>query len=258
VSSIALNKKALNTNKMINNTKLMLKTPALLLLVTLFLFTSCSDLQRILDETTDRPLSTDEVALGLKEALNQGVDHGVSLLSAPDGFLKSQYKILLPDEAQKVTDRLQRVPGFSNVEEVILERINRSAEDAVGRAGPIFGQAIRSMTIEDAWGILRGEEDAATRYLHNKTKEQLYAEFNPVIEESLNKFNALDYWESAVNAYNSIPLVESLNPRLDDYITTKALEAVFDRIAIEELMIRNEVDRRTTDLLRRVFARQDS
>nr|MBS0038501.1 DUF4197 domain-containing protein [Saprospiraceae bacterium] len=231
--------------------------PFLLLIVSFTLFWSCSDLQRILDETTDRPLSTEEVALGLKEALNVGVDHGVSLLSARDGFLKSNYKILLPPEARKITDRLQGVPGFSNVEEIIIERINRSAEDAVGRAAPIFGQAIRSMTVQDAWGILRGENDAATSYLHERTSTELYNEFNPVIVDALNKYEALDYWESTVNAYNSLPFVEQLNPRLDDYITHRALDALFDRIAIEEAEIREDVEKRTTELLRRVFERQD-
>ena len=223
------------------------------------LFSSCDVLQEVLEQTTtDRPLTTEEVALGLKEALNQGVVEGVNFLHARDGFLKTQYQIPLPEEVQVITSRVKRLPMFSDVEDVLVEKINRAAEDAVGRATPIFGDAIRAMTINDAWDILRGERNAATQYLYTNTHNRLYDEFNPVINDALNKFDVLDYYESIINAYNSIPLVEQRNPRIDDFITSWALDAVFDRVAIEEDAIRTNVERRTSDLLRRVFERQDS
>ncbi|TVR83275.1 MAG: DUF4197 domain-containing protein [Saprospirales bacterium] len=230
-----------------------------LTLVFTLLISACSsgDVRRILEGVAEQPLTTQEVALGLKEALNNGVESGVNFLSVRDGFLKTDYKIFLPSEARVVTDRLQIIPGFSNVEEIVIERINRAAEDAVGRAAPIFKDAILSMSIQDAWGILQGEDDAATQYLITRTRNSLYFEFQPVILDALNKFDALDYWESAVNRYNSIPFVDSVNPRLDDYVTNRAMDALFGRIAIEELAIREDVSRRTSDLLKRVFARQD-
>jgi len=231
----------------------------ILILGILLSFTSCAELQQILEQTTsDRPITTEEVALGLKEALNQGVAEGVGFLHARDGFLKTMYQIPLPDEVELVTSRVKRLPLFQNVEEVLIEKINRAAEDAVGRATPIFGDAIRAMTIEDAWNILRGERNAATLYLYSNTHNRLYDEFNPVIVDALNKFDVLDYWESVVNAYNSIPLVQQANPRIDDFVTSWALDALFDRVAIEEEAIRTNVERRTSDLLKRVFARQDS
>lgn len=228
-------------------------------LVIILSLTSCSssDIRKILDSVSDSPLTAEDVALGLKEALNNGVSSGVNTLGTTDGFLKSDYKILLPAEARQVTDRLQLIPGFSNVEEIIIERINRSAEDAVGKAIPIFSDAIRQMTINDAWDILRGADDAATSYLIDRTRTQLYQEFHPVILDALDHYNALDYWESAINAYNSIPFADKVNPRLDDYVTNEALNALFDRIALEEVAIREDVNKRTSELLRRVFARQD-
>src|SRR5690606_24888899 len=113
------------------------------------------------------------------------------------------------------------------------------------------------MTFDDALGILTGSQDAATQYLSRKTRDQLYAEFHPVIVNSLNKFNAIEYWADAVNAYNNLPLVQKVNPSLDQYVTDKALDGLFSMVASKELQIRTDISSRTTDLLKKVFARQD-
>jgi hypothetical protein len=201
-------------------------------------------------------LSADEIGRGLKEALQSGVNKGADRLSAVDGYYKSAYKILLPPEARQVADRLRSVPGFSGFEESVVEKINRGAEDAAKSAKPIFVNAITSMSISDAMGILRGEPDAATQYLRRVTYDQLYQAFNPVIVESLDKFGAREYWANGINAYNRIPLVKQANPDLDDYVTRQALEGLFDMIKLEEANIRSNVSARTSDLLRRVFAQQ--
>lgn len=229
----------------------------LLSLVLIFALSGCAELQKILDNSTT-PLTNDQIALGLKEALEIGVSKGSDVLSAQDGFYRSSYKILLPPEARKITDRLKVIPGFTNVEEIILEKINRGAEDAAKRAKPIFQNAIRQITFGDVMDILMGSNNAATQYLNRTTYQPLYNEFNPVIVESLNKFNAIQYWADAVNAYNKIPFITKVNPRLDDYVTTQALNGLFAMVEIEEARIRTDISQRTTDLLRRVFARQDT
>ncbi len=206
---------------------------------------------------TEIPLTEAEVANGLKEALTIGAGKGSDQLSQRDGFFKSEYKILLPPEARQVAEKLKIVPGFSDVEEIVLERINRGAEDAAAKAKPIFVNAIKQMTITDAMNILMGSNNAATQYLERTTSDSLYQEFNPVIVESLDKFNARKYWADAVNAYNKIPFVERANPSLDDYVTREALKGLFSMVEKEELNIRSNLSARTTDLLKRVFARQD-
>jgi len=232
-----------------------------MLLGVLVSFWSCDQatLQRVLDAagTASGELSTAEISKGLKQALGQGVEKGVQYLSKSDGFYKTSYKIFLPEEAQNVVSKLQLVPGFKNVEEIILEKINRSAEDAVKKASPIFVNAITSMTINDAMGILMGEKNSATTYLNSKTYNPLMGEFEPVIVTALNKYGALDYWTDAVNAYNKIPFVKKLNPKLEQYITQEALVSLFDRVEREELNIRENLGARSTDLLKKVFARQD-
>lgn len=234
----------------------------LIITLLLFSFSSCDQatLQKVLDAAASgagTELTQAEIANGLKEALAKGVDSGVQYLSKTDGFYKTSYKILLPEEAQKVVDKLKIVPGFDRVEEIVIEKINRSAEDAVKKASPIFVTAVKGMTINDAMGILMGDKNSATLYLDQKTHNPLVGEFQPVIVNSLNKFNALDYWTDAVNAYNKIPFVQKVNPKLEEYITEKAVVSLFDRIEKEELNIRNNLGARTSDLLKRVFAKQD-
>lgn len=204
-------------------------------------------------------LSSAEIANGLKEALRLGAERGASELSVEGGYFDDlAYRILLPEEARKVTDKLQNVPGFRNLEEIVIKKINQGAEDAARTAGPIFVQAIRQMTIQDALGILRGDRNAATSYLQRTTFNELYNRFSPVISESLDKYDAQTVWRDAANAYNNFPLTrDAVNTDLSDHVTRAALDGLFRKVALEEEKIRTNVSARTTQLLRRVFAEQD-
>ena len=232
-----------------------------LLIFSVLTFSSCSpaELQQVLGSVLDSgALTNGEISAGLKEALKIGIGKGSDRLSSLDGYFKSQYKILLPPEARKITNKLQKIPGFSQVENIILEKINRGAEDAARKAKPIFVNAIKQMTFEDAMNILLGADNAATSYLNNKTNVELNNAFSPVIIESLDKFKARKYWSDAVNAYNKIPFIEKADPSLDHYVTTQALNGLFAMVAKEELNIRKNVSARTSDLLKKVFAKQDN
>ena len=224
---------------------------------TLLFFASCDTLQQVAKDVMAEP-SLEEIGKGLKEALTNGIGKGVDVLSAKDGYFKSAYKILLPDEARKVTERLKNVPGFSNLENELLEKINRGAEDAAKEAGPIFVSAIKQMTFSDATNILLGADNAATDYLNRTTNSQLYTKFNPKIIASLDKIGANNIWKKAADTYNKIPLITKVNNDLDDYVTTQALKGLFSKVAEEEKNIRRNRSSRSSDLLRRVFAKQDA
>ncbi len=230
-----------------------------LVLLSLPMFASCSSEQigNMLKDAGVSGISTEDVASGLKEALLKGASEGSDRLSLRDGFYKSAYKIALPPDAKPVCDKLGMIPGFDKIEECLVEKINRSAEDAAKKAKPIFVSAIRQMTIKDAWNILKGDDIAATQYLISTTKQSLYNEFKPVIVESLNKLGALNYWSSAVDRYNKFPFVKQINPDIADYVTGKALDGLFQKIAEEEKDIRSNLNARTTELLKRVFAKQN-
>jgi Protein of unknown function (DUF4197) len=198
-----------------------------------------------------------EIGDGLKEALNQGVSSASQFLSAKDGYYKSAYKILLPEEAQKVTGKLKSVPGFQNVESDLTERMNRAAESAAVKAKPIFLSAIKEMSIQDAIGLLQGNQDAATRFLEKSTNEKLYGAFKPIIQTALDEVNARKLWRDATSAYNKIPLVSKTNTELDDHVTRMALKGLFSLVEEKEKGIRNDVSLRNTDLLKKVFEKQD-
>lgn len=203
-------------------------------------------------------LSTAEIGQGLKDALSKGVQKGVNELSSTDGYFKSVYKILLPEEAANVINRLKAVPGFANLEADLIEKMNRGAENAAKEAGPIFASAITGMTFQDALDILMGADNSATVYLRKTTHQQLYDKFNPVIVKALDEIGANELWRNATNAYNKIPLVTKVNNDLDDHVTTKGLDGLFGKIQEEEKNIRRNPVNRTSELLKKVFAKQDS
>jgi hypothetical protein len=232
-------------------------------IILLFLLLGCTSAQinQTLGEVNkviggDKPVTTAEVADGLKEALVKGISNGSDIVSQVDGYFKNpQIKIPFPPDVKKVEDRLRQIGLGKEVDKFILT-LNRGAEDAAKEAKPIFISAIRQMTIQDAWGILRGNDDAATQYLIRTTSAQLKEKFKPVIQNSLQKVNATKYYNDIVTRYNSIPMVQKVNPDLDDYATDKAIEGLFLMIAKEEKNIRADPAARTTELLKRVFGSQ--
>lgn len=205
----------------------------------------------------EQPLTTVEVGEGLKEALIKGISTGSDLASKVDGYFKNpEIKIPFPPEVKKVEDKLRQLGLGSEVDRFVMT-LNRGAEEAAKEAKPIFITAIRSMTIQDAWGILKGESDAATQYLKRTTSIQLREKFKPVIQNALSKVNATKYYGDIVNTYNQIPFVQDVNPNLDEYATEKAMEGLFILIAKEEKAIRENPAARTTELLKRVFRAQN-
>lgn len=198
-----------------------------------------------------------DIAGGLKEALNKGIANQVSKLTATDGFFKNEtVKILMPEELVKVETTLRKI-GMGNLADDGIQSLNRAAESAVKEATPIFVASIKNITINDAKSILLGNESAATLYLDKATNKELYAKFSPVVRESVGKVGADIIWASIINQYNSIPFISKVNPDITDYVTKKALEGVFKMIAIEEKNIRNNLNFRTSGLLKQVFAMQD-
>ena len=205
----------------------------------------------------ETPLTTAEVAEGLKEALIKGISSGSDLASQVDGYFKNpEIKIPFPPEVKKVEDKLRQI-GLGNEVDKFVMTLNRGAEDAAREAKPIFITAIKAMTIQDAWGILKGEPDAATQYLKRTTSVQLHEKFKPVIQNALNKVNATKYYGDIINTYNQIPFVQDVNPDLNEYATQKAMEGLFVMIAKEEKNIRENPAARTTELLQRVFRAQN-
>lgn len=231
----------------------------ILVLILVFNLTACVELQQVVNQLPQAggAIGNTEIASGLRQALDFGIDKQVTKLTQTDGFFKNELvKILLPEELQKV-DKALRDIGLSSLADEGLKVLNRAAEDAVKEAAPIFVNAVKDITFADAKNILLGNDNAATEYLTGKTDTDLYAKFSPVIKNSFSKVGADQIWSNLINKYNTIPFTNNVNPDLTDYVTGEALKGVYTMIAVEEKEIRTKLSSRTTDLLKKVFALQD-
>ncbi len=219
---------------------------------------ACAELQQVINQLPqDTTIGNTEIASGLRQALHLGIDKQVTKLAQTDGFFKNELvKVVLPEELQKV-DKALRGIGLSSLADDGLKILNRAAENAVKEAVPVFIDAVKGITFNDAKTILLGNVDAATHYLTAKTQTALYTKFKPVIENSLNKVGANEIWNNLITHYNNIPFTNKVNADLTNYVTTQALKGVYTMIAVEEKEIRTKISSRTTRLLQTVFALQD-
>lgn len=239
------------------NSLLVNQARALVLLLALTFGLGCttqqiSDTVRILTDE-DRALTSAEVEKGLREALIKGVSTGTDEVSKVGGYLDNPViRIPFPPEVSKVENTLRDL-GMGAMVDQFVSTLNRGAEEAAKEAKPIFVNAIKQMTIADAMAILKGEQDAATQYLKRTTSDQLAQKFNPVIRSALQETGATRYYSDIVSTYNSLPLVQPVNPDLDQYATQLAIDGLFVKIAEEEGNIRKNPAARTSEILRRVF-----
>jgi hypothetical protein len=245
-----------------------------LVIIVILLFSSCSELMQIAQQALDedKPLSQTEIIAGLKEALVVGTGKSVDILGVTDGYYRDEMvKILLPPEADIIVNNIGKIPGGAQLLEDVLLSINRAAEDAVSEAKPIFVNSIKSMTINDAVGILKGEDNAATQYLRRTTYEGLVRLYRPKIKVSLDKklvgnISTAQSWstltgrwnEIAGSAVGQIAGLKTVNIELDEYLTHKGLDGLFLKIEAEEKLIREDPLARVTALLKRVFGSLDS
>ena len=203
---------------------------------------------------TGSSLSSDEIASGLKEALSLGAQKSSDKLSVVDGFFKdAAVKILLPEQAQKVEKTLRGMGMGKMVDDAILS-VNRAAEDAAKSATPIFVDAVKKMSIQDALGILKGTDTAATSYLKKTTNTDLTKAFKPVIDQSLQKTDATKYWKTVFETYNNLPTTfKKVDTDLSSYVTQKSMDGIFYYVAIEEKKIRKDPAAQVTETLKKVF-----
>ncbi|GAB4107623.1 DUF4197 domain-containing protein [Echinicola sediminis] len=229
----------------------------LLIAVVLYSCTA-AEVNRFIQGATEGSLTEGDVSNGLKEALVKGISVGVQSASAENGYLGNELiRIALPEDVRKVESTLRSIGLGSEVDKVITT-INRGAEKAANEAKPIFINAIRQLTIQDAWNILKGQDDAATQYLKRTTSEQLVNLFRPHVQESLDQVGATRHYGELVNTYNRFPTTQKkLDPDLNAYVTNMAIEGLFKLVAQEEKAIRENPLERTSALMRRVFAAQD-
>jgi hypothetical protein len=233
--------------------------------LTIILVSSCEVLNQLpttLNTGTTGP-SDSQIGMGLKEALEQGISKGVEQLMKTDGYFKNELiKILLPEDAQKVVNVIQKMPGGQKLMDDAVLKMNRAAEDAAQEAKPIFVNAIKALTIQDAKKILFGAENEATNYLKGQTYQNLSNVYSPKINNSLSKAGATQAWDALSTGYNKFIkspaglLFKDAKPVTTDlgaYVTEKALNGLFFKVTEEEKNIRQNIAARSSQLLKDVF-----
>jgi len=241
-------------------------------IASLLMLMSCAEVLNTISQfELPAKLTEGDVADGLREALKVGTNNSVDLLSMENGFLSDELlKIVLPPEADIISDNLSMIPGGEKLVEDVVLRLNRAAEDAVTEAAPIFVGAITSMTINDAFNILKGSDNAATVYLKEKTFLQLKELFQPKVVNSLDKalignVSTNESWSFLTGQYNtvtnslvgSLAGLKSIDISLNEYVTLKVLDGLFLKVTDEEKEIRKNPLARVTPLLRKVFGELD-
>lgn len=242
--------------------------------LTVLMLTSCNELLNVVNAigSSGLPVTESENAAGLKSSLDVGIVNAVNILGVENGFMNDALvKVLLPAEAKPIIDNIRLIPGGQDLVNRAILSLNRTAEDAVREATPIFKDAIMSMSIGDATGILFGGDNAATNYLKKKTSADLFAAFAPKVRNSLAKplvanISTTKSWDALTSAYNQIatsPIgsfggMKSINVNLEEYVTQKALDALFLKIGEEEKKIRENPAARINAILKRVFGQLDN
>jgi hypothetical protein len=207
----------------------------------------------IKEVTKPKENKEDTFIAGLKEALDIGTKNAVSTVSKENGYFGDiNIKIPVPKKLEDAEELLRKIGMDDRVDEFVLS-MNRAAEKAAPQAADIFMGAIREMTVVDAYGIVKGDKTAATSYFQDKTSDNLYQLFRPVVTESMAQVGVVRSYKRMMKKYNSIPFVKKIDVDLEDYVTDEALGGLFFMVGEEEKKIRKDPAARVTELLQEVF-----
>jgi len=200
-------------------------------------------------------LSEDSIISGLKEALQIGAGKAIDFTSKMDGYMGNpKIKIPMPERIQNVADLLGKFGMQKSVDDFVLS-MNRAAESASPKAKEILLNSISKMTIDDAKKILDGGDTAATDYLKEKTFDDIFKNFKPIVSDMMDKVGVTSTYKGMMEKFSNIPFASAQSMDLDTYVTDKATAGLFLMLQAEEKNIRNNPQARVTDLLKSVFGK---
>ena len=225
----------------------------LIFLTPLFCFTQINISKISKKLNPNSKISQKEISKGLTEALSQGCNYAVNEASKENGFNDNELiRIPFPKEAKKIKKTLADIGFKKSIQEFEI-KMNEAAENASKEALNILITEVKKIKFNDAKEILKGEDNAATKYLEKKSYDSLFSKFIPIVKKSMAKVEVYKYWNPLIKKYNSIPLSKKINPNLDEYITSKTIQGLFKLIEIEEKEIRTNPKKRISEILKKVF-----
>jgi len=198
-------------------------------------------------------LSNTDAVSGLKDALTQGSSAAVSKLGVENGFLgNDKVKIPLPDALKRVEGGM-RLLGMLRQADELVTAMNRAAEQAVPEAKALLVGAVKSMSVQDAKGILTGGDTAATEYFRKTTSGQLTQKFLPIVTRATAKVGLAEKYNNIAGKGAQLGLVDAKRAKIENYVTQKALDGLFLMLAEQEKAIRKDPLGATTGMAQKVF-----
>ncbi|MFV8783326.1 DUF4197 domain-containing protein [Microbulbifer sp. SA54] len=188
-----------------------------------------------------------KMAGAIRETLNVSTDRAATGLSQVGAF-----RLQLPAAARPVADSLRQF-GFGSYVDQLETAMNRGAEQAVAEAAPVFKQAIASMSVRDALGIVRGGDTAATDYFRGQTESALRMRYQPIVEANLRKTGFYDQYKSMLAVYEKLPIANKPSVDLERHVIDSSMTTLFGRIGEEETLIRRDPVARGSVLIGQVF-----
>ena len=198
-------------------------------------------------------LSNAEAVRGLKQALNDGSAAAVARLGVENGyFANPNVKIPLPPSLQRVERGLRAFGMRRQADELVLT-MNRAAEAAVPEAKQLLVDAVRTMSVQDAKGILGGGDTAATEYFQRSTRSQLGRRFLPIVKQATDRVGLAQQFNALAGQGVALGLVKEDQASIESYVTQKALDGLYFMIGEQEKAFRQDPVGATSDIVRRVF-----
>jgi uncharacterized protein DUF4197 len=218
---------------------------------------SCTEMSQILQSGAPSAGQPDEAALtrAVKESLELGSSRAADLLSKVGGYQNSaRYRIRLPEAVQPIANRLRQF-GLGGQVDRVEALMNQGAERAALEAKPVFISAVRSMTITDAMGIVRGSNTAATDYFRQRTAAELRQKYLPIIKSNLQQVGFYNQYQQLLTAYKRLPLADKPDLDLEQHVLTQSLNALFTQVGEEEKAIRQDPLGRGSAAIAAIFGR---
>lgn len=198
-------------------------------------------------------LTSQDATGGLKEALSQGASKAVRSLGASDGFLGNpKVKIPLPGQLDKAASMMRKLGMGAQVNE-LETAMNRAAEAAVPQARQLLANSIKSMSVQDAKGILTGGDTAVTDYFQRTTSAPLTETFKPIVQQAMAKVKVREAYEQFAGKAAKFGVISQEDSQLDNYVTRKTLDGLYLLIGEEEKAIRQNPVGAAGNLAKKVF-----
>ena len=198
-------------------------------------------------------LSESDAALGVRAALEKGASTAIDSLGRSGGFLDNpKVRIPLPGMLNDAA-KLAKFTGQQAKVDELVTAMNRAAEAAVPQARTLLVNAIKNMSVEDGRQILTGGDNAVTKFFADKTRSSLSVTLLPIVTRATEKVSLAAKYNALGGKAAGLGLVSKDDANLQQYVTGKTLDGLYQMIGEEERKIRQDPVGTGSAILSKVF-----